>query len=189
MRIRPWHPSSFFSAASQASRSDRFVNRVGQHAGLTADLGHRLALVQPGLRLRQHLRRELAASSRFGQHKEGGAATRPVLVHRALHRDFGHAKRAANVALRGAATDHQLAGVQAKGRQIVLGVGKDGQMPIEVGHLPVVTLERQIIVQMRGPSREQGQLHLRHRMDLPSTPTPCQPKPAQLNSSRPAKPR
>src|ERR1019366_5984446 len=75
---------------------------------------------------------------------------------------------------------------ETEGRQIVLGVGEDGQMPVEVSHLTVVTLEGQIVIQMRGPRRKKGQLHLRHGMDLPVATTPCQPKPAQLNSSQPA---
>ena len=50
---------------------------------------------------------------------------------------------------------------------------KDGKkMPVEVSHLPVVTLERQIIIPLRGPGQKQGQLHLRHGTDLPLAPTP-----------------
>jgi hypothetical protein len=59
-----------------------------------------------------------------------------------------------------------LAGKKAEGRQIILGVRKDGQMAVEVGHLAVAAFERQIVVQMRRTGREQGQLRLRHRMDL-----------------------
>src|ERR1035441_9990235 len=62
-------------------------------------------------------------------------------------------------------------------------------MPVEVSYLAVVTLEGQIVIQMRGPGRKHGQLHLRHGMDLPVATTPCQSKSAQLNSSRPAKTR
>jgi hypothetical protein len=115
------------------------------------------------LYLRQHLQRELAARSRFGRHKERGGTPGPILVHRPLHGHFGHAKSAANLALGGTAIDHQLTGKEAEGPQIVLGVGKNGQMPIEVSHLAVVTLEGQIVIQMRGPRRKEGQLHLRHK--------------------------
>jgi hypothetical protein len=115
------------------------VYRVGQHAGLTADLGHRLALVQAGLPFRQHLRRELAAGLRFGRHENRGGTTGPIPVHRTLHGHFGYPEIAADVALAGTAVDDQLAGKEAKGRQIVLGVGKDGQMAVEVIHLAVVT--------------------------------------------------
>lgn len=132
------------------------MDRVSQHTALTADLGHRLAQVQSGLYLRQHLRREFATGSRFGRHKERGGPAGPILVRRARHGHFGHPKSAANVPLGGAAIDHPLAGKEPEGRPIGLGVGEDGQMAVEVSHLAVVTLERQIVVQMRSTGWKQG---------------------------------
>ena len=96
----------------------------------------------------------------MGGHKERRGSARAIAVHRALDGDLGHAKGAADLALAGAAVDHQLAGEQAVGGQVVLGVGEDGQVAVEVGDLPLATLEGQRLIQMRGASREQGQLHL-----------------------------
>ena len=49
-----------------------------------------------------------------------------------------------------------LAGGEPKSRQIGLRTGKNSQMAVEVSHLALVTLQRQMPVQMRRAGREQG---------------------------------
>ena len=49
-----------------------------------------------------------------------------------------------------------LAGGEPKSRQIGLRTGKNGQMTVEVSHLALATLERQMLVQVRRAGQEQG---------------------------------
>ncbi len=81
-----------------------------------------------GLHLEPHRRREFAALARRGRHKKRGAAAGPILAHGALHGDHGHAEDALDLAGRGGTVDHQLAGEQAEGRQVVAGVSENGEM-------------------------------------------------------------
>jgi len=81
---------------------------------------------------------------------------RPIVVHGPLHHHLTHAQGTPNVALAGAALDDPLAGPNPKSRQSGLRTGKNGQMAVEVSHLALATLERQMLVQVGRAAREQG---------------------------------
>ena len=159
------------------------MDRVSQYVSFPSDRRHIVALIEERLRLRQHLRSELAAAAGRGRSEKCLAAVGVIARERPLHGDLRHSEGALNLTGARAAVDHELAGEQPKTRQIVFGVGEDGQLPVEVGHLAVAAGEGELVVEPGATGWEQGQLRLRHtgRDKLRQRRRPV--KTARLNSS------
>ena len=146
----------------QAPGADRFMQRVGRHAAGAAHLGHAVALVQQRLH---------PLAQRGGEHrgpapprraKESGRALLAVQLAITFHGDRRHAERPDDVAGPHGSLLEQLAGEQPEAFQVVLGVGKDRQMAVEVDDLAVLALYGEVVGEGSQPGGEQGQLQLRH---------------------------
>ena len=109
----------------------------------------------------------------------------PRLVHDPLHRRLEHAQATAQVALADHTLDDPWAGKEPKSRPLALPVGKKGRRPVAVNPWARATRQPQRSVQGRQASRGQG--HWLSGKQLPLAKPRRQPKPAQVNSSPPAK--
>ena len=152
----------------QATATNGLVQRVRQNLYGFGHLWHTLAFIQQRLRFHFHL-----AFQHRGRPPPRGCekifpASLPESFHIPLHRHRRYVKRPRNVRLTYRPIDHQLAGEIAKRRHVLLRMLKDGEVSIDVGHLPLAALEGNLRREQSGAFRKNRQLQLRHPLVLPA---------------------
>src|ERR1017187_1330506 len=151
-----------FFGLVQAFGADGFMQCVRQYSQLPRYVWHCLPLVQQGLRSFPNfaLKHRCRASPR--RLEKALRTTFPQSLHVTLHRFRWHMKRSRDLGLTHRTVHHQLTGEQPERGQVFLRMLKNGQMPIQVGHFPVLAIKSQLGRNGSRTSRENRQLQLRH---------------------------
>ncbi len=120
----------------------RFSQRIAFHPQLLGNLRDLQSLIELFLCLLQHLCGQHRRPPPLGLLIKPRHPFLPIPLNRPFDADQRYPKGAGNIRLFGAAIEAKLRGDHTKGPNILLGVGKDRQLPVEVGHLAIPLFKR-----------------------------------------------
>src|SRR6202035_1030519 len=163
-----WQRLDSFFWLMQAAGTNCFVQRVRQHLHPFGYLRHTLAFIQKCLGFLFHFVFQHRGRPPLRRGEKLFPAALTESFHIPLHGHLGYLKRPGDVSLPYRPINHQLAGEISKRRQIPFCMLEDGQMPVDVRHLPLAALEANLGRDQSCACRKDRQLQLRHTLVLPS---------------------
>jgi len=152
----------------QAPGAYRLRERIALHGELLGDLGDFQSLIEPFLRLLQHLCGQHCRPSPIRLLIKPRHPFVPIEFHGSFDADQRDSKGPGNLRLLSVAVDAKLSRDHAKGRNILFGMDKYRHVPVEVDYLAIPFFKSQFRRDVLDSIREKGQLHLRHRSNLSS---------------------
>jgi hypothetical protein len=138
------------------------VQCAGQDVQLPTDLRHPLALIQQPLRFGQPFGRQPMTMPTRRRLEKGGRPALPIQATAALDGPDRHAKGFDDLALGGGAVDNELRSEQAEAAHVLGAMCENGQVAVEIHHLLVALLKRQLLIDGGGADWKQRQLDLWH---------------------------